>query len=119
MTRIKRGFVARKRRKKVLNMAKGFRGSSSKLFRPAMQRVMKALVFAYAHRRLKKRLFRRLWIARINSAVRFYGLNYNCIIFNLKKRNCHINRKWLSQIAIREPELFKQYFVNTPLKPKA
>ena len=112
MTRIKRGFVARKRRKKVLNMAKGFRGSSSNLFRPAIQRVMKALVFSYTHRRLRKRLFRRLWIARINAAVRYYGFNYNSTIFNLKKRNCQINRKWLSQVAIREPLIFKTNFLE-------
>lgn len=112
MTRIKRGFVARKRRKKVLNMAKGFRGSSSNLFRPAIQRVMKALVFAYAHRRLKKRVFRRLWIARINAAVRYYGSNYNRTMFSLKTRSCHVNRKWLSQVAIREPLTFKTYFLE-------
>ena len=89
-------------------MTKGFRGSSSVLFRPANQRLMKALVFAYEHRRLKKRFFRRLWIARINAAVRHYNLNYSVFIYDLKAKNSQLNRKWLSELAIREPSLFKQ-----------
>ena len=106
MTRIKRGFVARKRRKKVLNFTKGFRGSSSKLFRTANQRQMKALRFTYRDRRRKKRYFRNLWIARINSAARFYSLNYSQLIYKLKKLNIQINRKWLSQLALRDQESF-------------
>mgnify|MGYP000497863246 CR=1 FL=1 len=114
MTRIKRGFVARKRRKKILNMAKGFRGSSSNLFRPAMQRVMKALLFGYAHRRLKKRIFRKLWIVRVNVAVRSFNSNltYNQFMFALKTNNCQLNRKWLSQLAVREPAIFKKSFLD-------
>ena len=106
MTRIKRGFIARKRRKKVLNLTKGFRGSSSTLFRLANQRKIKALKFAYNDRRKKKRNFRTLWITRINSAVHFYHFNYNQFIFKLKKLKININRKWLAQIAIRDHQSF-------------
>lgn len=117
MTRIKRGFVARKRRKKILNMAKGFRASSSNLFRPAMQRVMKALLFSYAHRRLKKRVFRKLWVVRINAAVRSFNshLTYNQFMFSLKNKNCQLNRKWLSQLSVREPIIFKEQFLDNTL----
>lgn len=95
-------------------MAKGFRASSSKLFRPAMQRVMKALLFSYAHRKLKKRVFRKLWIVRINASVRSFNsqLTYNQFMFSLKARNCQLNRKWLSQLSVREPAIFKQHFLD-------
>lgn len=106
MTRIKRGFVARKRRKKVLNLTKGFRGSSSILFRPAAQRKMKALKFAYRDRRQKKRDLRSLWITRINAAVRGYNLNYSQFIYKFKQANIHVNRKWLAQFAIRDSKSF-------------
>lgn len=108
MTRVKRGFVARKRRKKVLNLTKGFRGSSSILFRVANQQKMKALRFAYRDRRCKKRDLRSLWITRINASVRDYGLNYNQVVFKLKQLNIHINRKWLSQLALRDPHVFSE-----------
>ena len=106
MTRVKRGFVARKRRKKILNLTKGFRGSSSVLFRPANQRKMKALCFAYRDRRQKKRSLRNLWIIRINAAVRLYNLNYSQFIYKLKQLNIQINRKWLAQLAIRDQQVF-------------
>lgn len=106
MTRIKRGFVARKRRKKVLNLTKGFRGSSSVLFRPANQRKMKALKFAYRDRRNKKRDFRSLWITRINAATRNYDINYSQFIYKFKQLNIQINRKWLAQFAIRDSKFF-------------
>ena len=106
MTRVKRGFVARKRRKKVFNLTKGFRGSSSILFRSANQRKMKALKFAYRDRRKRKPEFRGLWITRINAAVRLYGLNYNQLIYKLKQLNIHINRKWLAQLAIKDQTIF-------------
>ena len=77
MTRVKRGNVARKRRKQVLKLATGFRGSSSKLFRTAQQQTMKALSYSYRDRQQKKREFCGLWITRLNAAARFYGLNYN------------------------------------------
>ena len=100
MARVKRGNVARKRRKKILKMAKGFRGSHSKLFRIANQQVMKALLNAYRDRRKRKRDFRRLWITRINAAARLHGMSYSQLIGNLKKADVQINRKMLSQMAI-------------------
>lgn len=106
MTRVKRGNVARKRRKKILKLAKGFRGSHSTLFRTANQQVMKALRNAYRDRRKKKRDFRGLWIARINAAARSQGMNYSQLINKLKKANIQLNRKMLSQIAAKDPETF-------------
>lgn len=106
MTRVKRGNVARKRRKKILKLAKGFRGSHSKLFRTANQQVMKALRNAYRDRRKRKRDFRRLWIARINGAVRAHGINYSQLIGYLKKANILLNRKVLAQMAILDPTSF-------------
>jgi large subunit ribosomal protein L20 len=106
MTRVKRGNVARKRRKKILKLAKGFRGSHSTLFRTANQQVMKALRNAYRDRRKKKRDFRGLWIARINAAARSQGMNYSQLIDKLKKANIQLNRKMLSQIAVKDPETF-------------
>jgi large subunit ribosomal protein L20 len=106
MTRVKRGNVARKRRKKILKLAKGFRGSHSTLFRTANQQVMKALRNAYRDRRKKKRDFRGLWIARINAAARSQGMNYSQLINKLKKANIQLNRKMLSQIAVKDPATF-------------
>ncbi len=106
MTRVKRGNVARNRRKKILKIAKGFRGSHSKLFRTANQQVMKALRNSYRDRRKKKRDFRRLWIARINAASRMHGMSYSQLIGNLKKANIQLNRKMLSQMAILDPASF-------------
>lgn len=107
MVRVKRGNVARKRRKKILKLAKGFRGSHSKLFRTANQQVMKALVYSYKSRKQKKRLFRRLWIVRINAAVRQHQINYSRFISLLKKNNISLNRKMLSQLAILDEQTFK------------
>ncbi|MCA1903779.1 MAG: 50S ribosomal protein L20, partial [Cyanobacteria bacterium KgW148] len=98
----------RKRRKKILKLAKGFRGSHSTLFRTANQQVMKALRNAYRDRRKKKRDFRGLWIARINAAARSQGLNYSQLINKLKKANIQLNRKMLAQIAAKDPETFTQ-----------
>ncbi|NER82806.1 MAG: 50S ribosomal protein L20 [Leptolyngbya sp. SIO1D8] len=106
MARVKRGNVARKRRKKVLKLAKGFRGSHSKLFRTANQQVMKALRYAYRDRRCRKRDFRRLWITRINAAARMQGMSYSRLIGQLKKANIEINRKMLAQMAVLDPEGF-------------
>lgn len=107
MARVKRGNVARKRRNKILKLAKGFRGSHSKLFRTANQRVMKALTNAYRDRRKKKRDYRRLWIARINAAVRSHGISYSRFIGAMKKSEIGLNRKMLSQMAILDPDAFK------------
>ncbi|MCS6782105.1 MAG: 50S ribosomal protein L20 [Gloeomargarita sp. SKYBB_i_bin120] len=106
--RVKRGNVARKRRKKILKLAKGFRGAASVLFRTANQRVMKALRYAYRHRREKKRDFRRLWIARLNAATRLAGLSYSQFIGQLHKARIALNRKMLAQMSILDPETFAQ-----------
>lgn len=106
MTRVKRGNVARKRRKKILKLAKGFRGSHGSLFRTANQQVMKALRNAYRDRRKRKRDFRRLWITRINAAARMHGLSYSQLMGNLKKVEIEINRKMLAQLAVLDPEGF-------------
>jgi large subunit ribosomal protein L20 len=106
MTRVKRGNVARKRRNKILKLAKGFRGSHSTLFRTAHQQVMKALRSAYRDRKKKKRDFRRLWITRINAASRQNGLSYSQLIGKLKKANVELNRKMLAQLAVLDPASF-------------
>lgn len=108
MARVKRGNVARKRRNKILKLAKGFRGSHSKLFRTANQQVMKALRSAYRDRRRRKRDFRRLWITRINAAARQEGLSYSRLIGQLKKANIEINRKMLAQMAVLDPQSFSK-----------
>jgi large subunit ribosomal protein L20 len=104
--RVKRGNVARKRRKKILKLAKGFRGSHSKLFRTANQQVMKALRNAYRDRRKRKRDFRRLWITRINAASRQNGISYSKLIGNMKQANIAINRKMLANLAVLDPDAF-------------
>ena len=106
MVRIKRGNVARKRRKKILQLAKGYRGAHSRLFRVANQQVMKALRYSYIGRKQKKRTFRRLWITRINAASKLNGLSYSRVISNLKKSNIDLNRKMLSQIAVLDAPAF-------------
>jgi large subunit ribosomal protein L20 len=107
MVRIKRGNVARKRRKKILAMASGYRGAHSVLFRVANQQVMKALRYSYIGRKQKKRIFRRIWISRINAASRFNGMTYSQLIHKFKKSNIDLNRKMLSQIAILDTSTFK------------
>ena len=106
MARVKRGNVARKRRNKILKLAKGFRGSHSRLFRVANQQVMKALRNAYRDRCKKKRDFRRLWIARINAAARINGISYSQLIGKMKKADIQINRKMLAQLAVIDPAAF-------------
>ncbi|MFP4298371.1 MAG: 50S ribosomal protein L20 [Spirulinaceae cyanobacterium] len=108
MARVKRGNVARKRRKKILKLAKGFRGSHSKLFRTANQQVMKALRNAYRDRRNRKRDFRRLWITRINAAARANGMSYSQLTGKLKKADIQLNRKMLAQMAVLDPEAFSK-----------
>ncbi|MFB2897723.1 50S ribosomal protein L20 [Aerosakkonemataceae cyanobacterium BLCC-F50] len=106
MTRVKRGNVARQRRKKILKLAKGFRGSHSTLFRTANQQVMKALRNSYRDRKKRKRDFRRLWIARINAAAHQHGISYSQLMGNMKKANIELNRKMLAQLAILDPDSF-------------
>ena len=104
--RIKRGFKARQRRKKVLKLAKGFRGGRSKLFRTAADAVDKALMYAYRDRRVRKRDFRRLWITRINAAARMNNISYSKFIHGLKTANVELDRKILSELAISDPSGF-------------
>jgi large subunit ribosomal protein L20 len=106
MARVKRGNVARKRRNKILKLAKGFRGSHSKLFRTANQQVMKALRYAYRDRRNRKRDFRRLWITRINAAARLHGVSYSQLIGQLKRADIELNRKMLAQMDLLDPDGF-------------
>ena len=106
MPRAKRGFKARRRRKKILKLASGYFGAKSKLFRPAKQAVMKSLTYAYRDRRVRKRDFRKLWITRINAGVRLHGISYSRFINGLKQANVEINRKMLSEMAINDPESF-------------
>jgi len=100
MVRVRRGNIARKRRKKILKSTRGFRGAHSKLFRTANQQFMKSLKYSYKDRKNKKRLFRKLWIIRINAMVHRYGTKYSVFISKLKKMQCGLNRKLLSQLAI-------------------
>ena len=108
MTRIKRGSVAIKRRKKVIGLTKGFRGSNSRLFRTANQQAMKALRHSYRDRQNRKRTFRSLWIQRINVASRVYDASYSQFIHRLKKSKIILNRKTLSQLAIFDESSFEQ-----------
>lgn len=107
MVRIKRGNVARKRRKKILSLASGYRGAHSVLFRVANQQVMKALRYSYIGRKQKKRLFRRIWISRINAASRLRDNHkYNQVIHRFKILNINLNRKMLSQIIVLDSPTF-------------
>lgn len=111
MVRVKRGNVARKRRKKILSIASGYRVAHSALFRVANQQVMKALRYSYIGRKQKKRTFRKIWISRINAASRLNGISYSNLISKFKKQNIDLNRKILSQIAVLDASTFK-YLVN-------
>lgn len=106
MARVKGGPVTRRRHKKVLKLARGYRGAKSKLFRVAHQQVMKSLNYAYIHRRLRKRDFRKLWITRINAAARIYGLSYNKFMNGLKKAGVAVNRKMLAELAVNDIQAF-------------
>ena len=108
MARVKGAMMTRKRRKKVLKLAKGFYGSKSKHFKMAKQQVMKSGNYAFAGRRKKKRDFRRLWIARINAACRPQGINYSSFMNGLKKAGIELNRKMLSEMAIHDPKSFSE-----------
>ncbi len=106
MPRTKGGYVTRRRRNRILKLAKGYFGSKHTLYKVANQQVMKSLTYAYRDRRTKKRNFRKLWIARINAAARLNGLSYNTLMHGLKLANIEINRKMLSEIAISDPAGF-------------
>jgi len=106
--RVKRGFKARRRRNKVLKLAKGFRGGRSKLFRTAADSVDKALMYAYRDRRARKRDFRKLWVVRINAGARMNDLTYSTFIHGLKLAGCELDRKVLADLAISDPNGFSQ-----------
>jgi large subunit ribosomal protein L20 len=106
MPRVKRGVTARARHKKILALAKGYRGRRKNVYRIAKQAVMKAGQYAYRDRRTKKRVFRQLWIARINAATRGLGLTYSKFIAGLKKASIDMDRKVLSDMAIHDPAAF-------------
>ena len=106
MARIKGGMNAKKRHKKVLKLAKGYRGARSKQYRVAKQSVMRALTSQFAGRKQKKRDFRTLWIARINAAARINGLSYSKFMYGLKLAEVEVNRKMLSEMAINDPAGF-------------
>ena len=106
MARIKGGMNAMKKHKRVLKLAKGYRGARSKQYRVAKQSVMRALEESYTGRKQKKRQFRQLWIARINAAARMNGLSYSKFMYGLKLAEVNVNRKMLSEMAISDPEGF-------------
>ncbi|ABX07269.1 MULTISPECIES: 50S ribosomal protein L20 [Herpetosiphon] len=106
MARIKRGIMTHKRHKKLLNQAKGFRGSRSHNYKTAHEAVMKALAYAYRDRRNRKRDFRRLWIVRINAAARLNGLSYSNLINGLNKAGIVIDRRQLADLAVRDAAAF-------------
>jgi len=106
--RVKRGFKAKRRRKKILKLAKGHRGGRSKLFRTAADAVDKALMYAYRDRKARKRDFRKLWITRINAASRMNNLSYSKFIHGLKLAGVNLDRKVLAELAISDPSGFAQ-----------
>lgn len=108
MVRVKRGNVARKRRNKILNLARGYKGAHSSLFRVANQQVMKALKYSYIGKKQKKRIFRKLWINRINAASRIEGITYSHFINKLNRLHIGLNRKMLAQIAVLDSATFSQ-----------
>ena len=108
MARVKGAMMTRKRRNKVLKLAKGYWGAKSKHFKMANEQVMKSLMYAYVGRRLKKRDFRSLWITRISAGCKMNGMNYSTFINGLKKANITINRKMLSEMAVNDKAAFAQ-----------
>ncbi len=108
MARIKGAVTTRKRHKRILKLAKGYRGAKSKQFRTANEAVMKSLVYAYIGRKQKKRNFRQLWITRINAAARMNGISYSVLMNGLKKAGITLNRKVLADIAVTDPTAFTE-----------
>ena len=108
MARVKGAMMTRKRRNKILKMAKGYWGAKSKHFKMAKQQVMKSLTYAYTGRRLKKRDFRRLWITRISAACKLNGMNYSTFMHGLKTAGVTIDRKMLSELAVNNEAAFTQ-----------
>ena len=108
MARIKRAVNALKKRRKVFKLAKGYWGAKSKLYRAASQQVMRSLAYAYVGRKLKKREYRRLWIARINAGARICGTNYSKLVHGLKLAGVEVNRKVLADLAVTDMNAFKE-----------
>ncbi len=107
MARVKGGFTSRHRHKKILKLAKGYRGSKSRIFHAANPQVLKSLAYAFRDRRAKKRDFRKLWITRINAAARLNGMSYSTFISGLKKAGVQVNRKVLADLAVHDGQAFK------------
>jgi large subunit ribosomal protein L20 len=108
MARVKGGFVSRRRRKRILKLAKGYYGAKHRLFKKANEQVMKSLLYAYRDRRQRKRDFRKLWIIRINAAARLNGLSYSKLMHGLKLAGIQINRKMLADLAVNDAKAFAQ-----------
>ena len=108
MARVKGGVVTRRRHKKILKLARGYRGSKHRLFRTAKQQVWKGLQYAYRDRRVRKRDFRRLWIQRINAAARQNGLSYSRMMHGLKLAGVDVNRKMLADLAVADSQAFSE-----------
>ncbi|HEK9101904.1 50S ribosomal protein L20 [Bacillus cereus] len=108
MPRVKGGTVTRKRRKKMIKLAKGYYGSKNTLFKVANQQVMKSLLYAFRDRRQKKRDFRKLWITRINAAARMNGLSYSRLMHGLKLAGIEVNRKMLADLAVHDEKAFAE-----------
>ena len=108
MPRVKTGSKRRQKRKKILKLAKGYRGGRKNLRRTAMDAIDKALNYAYAHRRTRKRQFRRLWIARINTAARIHGMSYSQLIYGLNQAGVELNRKVLADLAVNDEAAFAE-----------
>ncbi|MBP94725.1 50S ribosomal protein L20 [Candidatus Poribacteria bacterium] len=108
MPRVKTGSKRRQKRKKILKLAKGYRGGRKNLRRTAMDAIDKALNYAYAHRRTRKRQFRRLWIARINAAARIHGMSYSKLIHGLNQAGVELNRKVLADLAVNDEAAFAE-----------
>jgi large subunit ribosomal protein L20 len=106
MPRVKGGFVTRRRHKKILKLARGYRGSKHRLFKTANAQVMKSLLYAFRDRRQRKRDFRKLWITRINAQARANGLSYNKLMHGLKLAGVEINRKMLADLAVNDKQAF-------------
>jgi len=112
MVRVKRGFVARRRRKRLLKKASGYFGSRHRLFRIAKESVNRALSYSYRDRKVRKRFFRKLWIIRINAMTREYGISYSNFIYSLKKQKCKLNRKVLSILSLTDSNVFFRIIEN-------
>lgn len=106
MARVKRGVRGHERHKKILKLARGYRGAKSKLFKMAKQQVVRSMAFAYVHRKQRRRNFRKLWIIRINAAARMNNITYNRLMYGLKLAGVDVNRKMMADLAINEPAAF-------------